>query len=89
VIVVLVAAWELDIESMCARLERHPLRLTAAVVGFLLTIIGFHSAEAAVLPSPGIALMASIAEVGVWISTIAILARTDRVFARVFVSPRE
>lgn len=89
VILVLIAAWELDIESMCARLERHPARLMATVLAFVVVIIGVHTAEAAALPSPGVALTASIAEVAVWTSTIAILARTDRFFARVFASPRE
>jgi hypothetical protein len=87
IIIVLIAAWEFDIESLCARLERHPVRMLALLVGLAGAMILFHAAESTVLPRPGLALAASAVDVIVWTCTIAILARTDRVFARVFTAP--
>ena len=83
IVVALVAAWELDIESLCARLEKHPLRLCATVLGLSTIMVLFHAAENT-LVAPGRAITASAVDVVIWTCTIAILARTDRVFARVF-----
>jgi hypothetical protein len=43
----------------------------------------FHTAENTLL-APSRAIIASAIDVFIWTCTIAILARTDRVFARVF-----
>ena len=83
IVVALAAAWELDIDSLCARLDKHPLRLCATVVGLSTIMLLFHAAENT-LVAPGRALVASVVDVVIWTCTIAILARTDRIFARVF-----
>jgi hypothetical protein len=85
-VVSLVAAWELDVDALCARLERRPLRLLATVAGLALFMVLFHAATNSVL-APRIAVAASAVDVAIWTCTIAILARTDRAFARVFVQP--
>ena len=79
----LVAAWELDIEAFCARLERRPLRLVATVAGLSTVMLLFHSAHNSWL-HPGKAFFESSIDVVIWTCTIAILALADRVFARVF-----
>ena len=85
-IVLLVSAWELDVEPFCARLERRPLRLVATVVALSLVMLAFHAASNTVL-APGLAVSASAVDVAIWTCTIAILARADRRFARVFAKP--
>ena len=85
-IMLLVAAWELDIEPFCARLERHPVRLIGTVGALALVMLTFHAATSTLLP-PGLALSASAVDVAIWTCTVAILARADRVFARVFANP--
>lgn len=85
-IVLLVAAWELDIEPLCARLERRPLRLLTTVAGLALVMLLVHATTDTML-SPRIALSASAVDVAIWTCTIAILARADRTFARVFAKP--
>lgn len=85
-IVLLVAAWELDVEPFCARLERSPLRLIAAVGGLALLMLVCHAATNSML-SPRLAMSASAVDVAIWTCTIAILARADRSFARVFARP--
>jgi hypothetical protein len=87
IIAVLVAAWELDIEAFCARLERHPVRMFSIVIGLATTIVAVHGVESSTLPPPGLALGASAIEVVIWTCTVAILASTDRIFARVFTVP--
>ena len=83
IVVALVAAWELDIDALCMRLERDPLRLVLTVVGLSATMLLFHAAENTPL-APGRALAAGAVAVVIWTCTIAILACTDRAFARVF-----
>lgn len=85
-IVLLVAAWELDIEPFCARLERRPLRLMATVGALALVMLTFHAATNTLL-APGLAVSASAVDVAIWTCTIALLARADRRFARVFTKP--
>jgi hypothetical protein len=87
-IVVLVAAWELDIEPFCGRLERHPVRMLSILVSLAVTMLLFHAAESSTLPPPGLALAASAVDIVIWTCTVAILARADRAFARVFTPPR-
>ena len=85
-IVLLVAAWELDVEPFCARLERRPVRLMVTVGALALVMLTFHAATNTLL-SPGLAVSASAVDVAIWTCTIAILARADRRFARVFTKP--
>ena len=87
IVVVLVAAWELDIESLCARLERQPLRLTLTLVALATTMLLFHAFEATPL-LPAKAFVESGLDMIVWACTIAILARLDRAFAGVFTRPK-
>jgi hypothetical protein len=84
IIIVLVAAWELDIESLSCRLERHPVRMLMILLGFAGLMLMVHAAENTILPTPGQAIAASAVIVVIWTCTVAILARTDRIFARVF-----
>jgi hypothetical protein len=83
IVVVLVTAWELDIESLCARLERRPVRLLLTLAALAASMVLFHSAGNNTLP-PETALFSSAVDVAIWTCTVAILARTDRAFARVF-----
>ena len=85
-IVVLIAAWELDVEPFCARLERRPLRLIATVGALAVVMLAFHALTNTLL-SPRLAVSASAVDVAIWTCTIAILARADRGFARVFAKP--
>lgn len=85
-IVLLVAAWELDVEPFCARLERRPLRLIATVGALALVMLTVHAATNTLL-ALGLAVSASAVDVAIWTCTIAILARADRRFARVFIKP--
>jgi hypothetical protein len=85
IIVMLVAAWELDIQPLCARLERHPARLLAAIGGLAATMVLFHALYEASLPLLT-ALVASAVDVAIWACTIAILSRLDQRFARTFTS---
>lgn len=82
-VVLLVAAWELDVEPLCARLERRPLRLLGILAALAAVMLLFHAATNTLL-APRLALSASAVDVAIWTCTVAILARTDRAFARVF-----
>ena len=79
----LVTAWELDIDSLCARLEQRPLRLFATIAMLSTAMLLFHGARNSWL-HPGKAFFESSIDVVIWTCTIAILARADRIFARVF-----
>jgi hypothetical protein len=83
IVVVLVAAWELDIESLCARLEREPLRLALTLTALAMAMLLFHAAEMTDLHVTR-AFLASAVDMIVWGCTIAILARLDRAFAGAF-----
>ena len=82
-VALLVAAWELDVEPLCARLERRPLRLLATLGALALVMLLFHAATDTML-APRLALSASAVDVAIWTCTVTILARADRVFARAF-----
>jgi len=82
-VVALVAAWELDIDSLCARLERHPVRLLGTLATLASSMVLFHAAQNGWV-HPAKALAESSIDVVIWTCTIAILARADRVCARVF-----
>jgi hypothetical protein len=85
IVVMLAAAWELDIDSLCARLEQHPLRLLGTIGGLAAIMILYHASENSLL-YPSMAIAASAVDAVIWACTIAILARTDRASARVFAS---
>ncbi|HEX4468866.1 MAG TPA: hypothetical protein VH080_04990 [Gemmatimonadaceae bacterium] len=82
-VVALVAAWELDIDALCARLERHPVRLLGTLATLATSMVLFHAAQNGWV-HPAKALTESSIDVVIWTCTIAILARADRVFSRVF-----
>lgn len=82
-VVALVAAWELDIEALCARLERHPVRLFATLATLATSMVLFHAAQNGWV-HPAKALAESSIDIVIWTCTIAILARADRLFARAF-----
>ncbi|HEY2377599.1 MAG TPA: hypothetical protein VGH98_16590 [Gemmatimonadaceae bacterium] len=82
-VVALVAAWELDIDSLCARLERHPVRLLGTVAALAASMVLFHATQHGWV-HPAKALTESSIDVIIWTCTIAILTRVDRAFARVF-----
>lgn len=79
IIVVLVAAWELDFEPLCVRLERRPLRLLATL-GALFTAIFLTHLETHELIAPATALLGSATTVAVWVCTVAIISRLDLAF---------
>lgn len=94
IVVVLVAAWELDIEPLCARLERRPVRLVATF-GALFVGLYFghplvHGPMALHAPMDlGLILVAATTALAVWACTVAIAARLDLVFVRLFGPPSE
>lgn len=85
-VVLLVAAWELDVEPLCARLERRPLRLVGTLAALAFVMLLFHAATNTML-SPRLAVSASAVDIAIWTSTVAILARSDRAFGGVFAKP--
>jgi len=94
IVVILVAAWELDIEPLCARLERRPLRLLATFgavfAGIYLGHPVVHGPMGIHAPMDvGLILVASATGVIVWTCTIAIAARLDFVFLRLLRPPHE
>jgi hypothetical protein len=92
IVVVLVGAWELDIEPLCARLERRPRRLVATF-GVLFAAIYFghpfvHEPMGLRVPIDlRLVLIGSATAVVVWACTIAIAARLDLAFVRFFRPP--
>ena len=81
VVALAVLAWELDVAPLCARLERHPARLCAALAVVVLAALGLHALHGMPIP-PGLALLASLVTVGTWACTIAIAAWLDRAYLR-------
>ncbi|AHG93469.1 hypothetical protein J421_5934 (plasmid) [Gemmatirosa kalamazoonensis] len=80
-VVVAVAAWELDVEPLCVRLEREPARLLTAwgalfVVAYLTHLLRDARLDAAA------ALVRTAATVAAWVAAIAIAARLDRAYLR-------
>jgi len=83
IVIILVAAWELDIEPLCARLERRPLRLVAAFGALFATIYFGHPTVHGPISAPVTLMLAGAAAgVAVWASTVAIVARLDLAFLR-------
>ena len=81
VVLALVAAWELGVEPLCARLERRPARLLATLGAIFALISTFHFMTDALI-APERALVASALLTAVWACTIAILARLDLAYVR-------
>lgn len=83
IIVVLVLAWELDIEALCTRLEREPIRLVLTVLIMAMAMMLVHALHDTSL-APAVATRASAVDVAIWTSTVAILVKTDRLFVAAF-----
>jgi hypothetical protein len=79
IVLLIVAAWELGIEPLCARLERRPVRLLTTLAAFFAVICVTHLATDSAI-APAHALVASAVLTAVWTSTIAILSRLDVAF---------
>jgi len=87
IVLLLVAAWELDVEPLCARLERHPVRLAATFGALFAGIYVAHPAIHGPI-DVGIIVAGSSAGLAVWACTVAIVARLDLAFAGLL-GPRE
>jgi hypothetical protein len=74
-----VAAWELGIQPLCARLEHRPLRLLTTLSTLFGVIILTH-ATTKTFVAPRDAFVGSALLVAVWTLTIAIQSRLDLVF---------
>lgn len=83
IIVVLIGAWELDIDSLCSRLERRPFRLMLLLAGLVASMVLTHAVRGSVVPL-STAFAASAVDVAIWACTLAILSHIDRAFAAVF-----
>jgi hypothetical protein len=86
IVLLVVAAWELGIEPLCARLERRPVRLLATLAAFFAAISVAHMVTSTHI-HPGVAFVASGTLIAVWACTIAILSRFDLAFLR-FLGPK-
>jgi hypothetical protein len=94
IVVVLIAAWELDIEPLCARLERRPLRLAGTFGALLGAIYVGHPAvhEPMGIHDPmhvGLMVVGSGVGVAVWACTVAIAAKLDLAFAALLGPPKK
>jgi hypothetical protein len=76
-----VAAWELDVEWLCTRLERDPVRLAAACLALFVVLSAAHAALGMDVPVLR-ALVGATTMLAVWTSSLAIVARSDRAFLR-------
>ena len=74
-----VAAWELDVDWLCARLERDPVRLIVACLALFTVLSAVHAYRGMQVPALR-ALVGATTMVVVWTSSLAILSRSDRVF---------
>jgi hypothetical protein len=79
VVLLVAAAWELDVEPLCVRLERRPLRLAAALGLAFAGVLAVHEVARHVIP-PAFALVGAATVVVVWACTLAVLARVDLAF---------
>jgi hypothetical protein len=80
VVLIVVAAWELEIEWLCTRLERDPVRLVGVCVALFVVLTATH-AYRGMQVTAGRALLGAVVLVAVWTSSLAILSRADRAFA--------
>ena len=76
-----VAAWELDVAWLCTRLERDPVRLTAACLALFVVLSAAHAALGMSVPALR-AFIGATTMLAVWTSSLAIVARSDRAFLR-------
>jgi len=83
IVVVAVAAWELGIEPLCARLERRPARLLTVYAVFTSGAYVTHLIIDKLI-APEHALMGSAATIAVWVATVAILSRFELAYIRRF-----
>ena len=80
-VLIAVAAWELDIEPMCARLEQNPVRLLTACLALTTAMIATH-AFLDVSVEPARVLIGAAVLLAAWTASFVVLARADRVFYR-------
>ena len=76
-----VAAWELDVDWLCTRLERDPVKLAAACLALFVVLSAAHAALGMDVPALR-ALVGATTMLAVWTSSLAIVARSDRAFLR-------
>lgn len=81
IVLVAVAAWELGIEPLCARLERRPARLLTVYAVFTSGAYVTHLIIDKLI-APEHALMGSAATIAVWVITVAILSRFELAYIR-------
>jgi hypothetical protein len=74
-----VAAWELDVDWLCTRLERDPVRLIVACLALFTVLSAVHAYRGMQVTTLR-ALVGATTMVVVWASSLAILSRSDRVF---------
>ena len=79
VVLVAVAAWELGIQPLCARLEHRPVRLLSALVVVFGSIMLTHATTRTFI-HPSQAFVASAVFLAIWTLTIAIQSRFDLAF---------
>ena len=72
---------ELDVEWLCTRLERDPVRLTAACVALFAVLSAAHASLGMDVPALR-AFVGATTMLAVWTSSLAIVARSDRAFLR-------
>jgi hypothetical protein len=77
-----VAAWELDVDWLCTRLERDPVRLVVTCL-VLFAVLSAAHAYLGVQATALRALVGATTMVAVWTSSLAILSRSDRLFLHV------
>lgn len=83
VVLLAVAAWELDVEPAAHRLDREPARLAAAVLALFAASTAAHAWRG--LPVDPVEQFAgATAMVGAWTAALAVAARADRALVRVF-----
>jgi hypothetical protein len=82
VVLAAVAAWELELEPLCARLERDPARMLGTSLTLFVVIFTVH-AFSSMPVTPAHAFLGASALLGVWTSTLAVLSRADRVLLRI------
>lgn len=73
-----VAAWELELEPLCVRLERDPARMLGVSLALFVLIFGLH-AFSSMPVTPAHAFLGASALLAIWASTLAVLTRADRV----------
>jgi hypothetical protein len=76
-----VAAWELDVEWLCTRLERDPVKLGAACLALFVVLSAAHAGLGMDVPALR-AFVGATTMLAVWTTSLAIVARSDRAFLR-------